>query len=120
MLSWTIVAVAATRAPLPAVRVHARCATPVCKGTEPTPPVGLRCLDQQEVVDIFNAVPVFGVVNSAEQLVAEPDESGGEDATTCRFFLEISEAQASATALREANPASASASRFRRSGRRLH
>ena len=83
-----------------------RCAVPTCSARSsveprPPPPLALRTLDQQEVLDKLNAVPVFGIVNAAEELVADRDEEG---AMVCRFYLEISEAQAALTALRDINP----------------
>ena len=40
----------------PAARVVARSAAPVCC-EQPTPPIGLRCLDRSEVLSKLNAVP---------------------------------------------------------------
>jgi len=66
------------------------------------PPVGLRCLSRQEVVDKLNAVPVFSIVNGAEQMVQTPDKESGELA--CRFYLEIDDAKAALQELRSNNP----------------
>ena len=66
------------------------------------PPVGLRCLSRQEVVDKLNAVPVFSIVNGAEQMVQTPDKESGELA--CRFYLEIDDAKAALQELRNNNP----------------
>jgi hypothetical protein len=74
---------------------------PPSAAQKPSPPIGLRCLDRQEVLDKLNAAPVFSIVNGAEQLLTVPDESG---ALVCRFYLELSEAQAALTDLRAANP----------------
>ena len=67
-----------------------------------SPPVGLRCLSRQEVVDKLNAVPVFSIVNGAEQMVQTPDKESGELA--CRFYLEIDDAKAALQELRSNNP----------------
>jgi len=67
-----------------------------------TPPVALRCLSRQEVVDKLNGVPVFSVVNGADQMVATPE--GAEEALTCCFYLEIQDAQAALEKLQKANP----------------
>ena len=99
-----VLAASATRLP-PSLRLP-RCAPVICQQpteeAKPSPPVALRCLDRQEVLDKLNAVPAFGIVNDAQQLVAEPDEEGNP--STCRFYLDIVEAKAALTALRAANP----------------
>ena len=113
LLIACLAAAAARTIPPAAFRApHVRCAPPVCQqsstssdkeSTPQGPPIALRCLDRQEILDRLNAVPAFAVVNGAEQLVAERDENDG-DANFCRFYLEISEAQAAAAELRKANP----------------
>ena len=67
-------------------------------------PVPFRPLSQQEVVDAFNAVPAFSVVNGAEQALATPDDTG---ALSCCFYLELSEAQEALEELKQANPRAA-------------
>ena len=66
-----------------------------------SPPIALRCLDRQEVLDKLNAVPVFSLVNGQEQLLAEPD---ADETPVCRFYLELSEAQSALKTMRDANP----------------
>ena len=92
---------------------HRRHATPVCQqfisgevisDGKPSPPIPLRCLSRQEVLDKLNAVPVFGVANAAEELVTAPDSDG---MPICTFYLELSEAQAVMRSLQEANPRAA-------------
>jgi hypothetical protein len=53
-------------------------------------------------VDKLNAVPVFSIVNGAEQMVQTPDKESGELA--CRFYLEIDDAKAALQELRSNNP----------------
>ena len=89
-----LVLAAATR--LPTSLRAPRCAPVVCQQPPPTtpqpsPPIALRSLDRQEVLDKLNAVPAFGIVNGAEQLVAELDEEGNP--TSCCFYLDVDEAQ---------------------------
>ena len=60
------------------------------------PPIALRCLGRDEVLEKLNAVPAFAVVNGKEQLVAEQDEEGNP--SICRFYLEIADAQQAADA----------------------
>ena len=88
--------------------------TPVCQqfisgeassDEKPSPPIPLRCLSRQEVLDKLNAVPVFGVANAAEELIATPDPESGSPVST--FYLELSEAQAAMRSLQEANPRAA-------------
>jgi hypothetical protein len=67
-------------------------------------PIGFRPLSRQEIVDTFNAVPAFSVVNAAEEMVATPDATG---ALGCTFYLELSEAQTALAELRGANPRTA-------------
>ena len=43
-------------------------------------PVPFRPLTQKQIVDMFNAVPVFSIVDGAEQTLATPDERGELDA----------------------------------------
>jgi len=81
-----------------------QCMSSESQPTTPTPPVSLRCLSRQQVVDKLNAVPVFSLVNGAEQIVATPDGAGD---LVCRFYLEIKEAQAALEELCAANPRTA-------------
>ena len=53
-------------------------------------------------MDKLNAVPVFSIVNGAEQMVQTPDKESGELA--CRFYLEIDDAKAALQELRSNNP----------------
>jgi len=83
--------------PPPVVGLH------VCQMmAEQQPPLGLRVLTREELLDKLNAVPVFSVVNGAQQMLATPDETSG--APFCRFYLDVSEAQAALAELRAANP----------------
>ena len=81
------------------IRRSRACST--CGPEEASPPIGLRCLTEQEVVDKLNAVPVFSIVNGADQMLATPNEDGE---LACRFYLEVTEAQATLAELRAANP----------------
>lgn len=87
---------------------HARAALVVCQadGAEPddviSPPIDLRCLARQEVVDKLNGVPAFAIASSDGRLLSIPQ--GEEGRAVCRFFLELADAQAAVDELQEANP----------------
>mmetsp|Transcript_16448 Transcript_16448/g.42190 ORF Transcript_16448/g.42190 Transcript_16448/m.42190 type:complete len:339 (+) Transcript_16448:18-1034(+) len=83
------------------VQHHMRCIIVANEADPITPPVALRCLSRQDVVDKLNAVPVFSIVNGADQMLATPDQEGE---LTCRFYLEIDEAQRACESLQVANP----------------
>lgn len=96
VLLTTVGYVPSCRAP-PAVGLY------VCQMmAEQQPPLGLRVLTREELLDKLNAVPVFSVVNGAQQMLATPDETSG--APFCRFYLDVSEAQVALAELRDANP----------------
>lgn len=66
-------------------------------------PLPYRPLGQQEVVDLLNVVPTFGVVSRTEQLVPLPGATGE---MSIMFYLDIADAQAALKELRDANPRS--------------
>ena len=73
-----------------------------------------RPLTAQEVVDKLNAVPLFSVVNSDEQMFETVGGAAG-DLRGFRFFLELDEAKESLAAVQAANPRWSSRSARRRS-----
>ena len=68
----------------------------------PPPPISLRCLSEQEVLDKLNVVPVFAVSNREEELVVTPGKDTG--APTCSFYLELSDALAALSELQAVDP----------------
>lgn len=60
------------------------------------------CLSKQEVIEKLNQVPVFGLSNSEEQLMAAPDPETGTPAIT--FYVDVMEAQAKLAAVQAVNP----------------
>ena len=69
-----------------------------------TPPVGLRTLSRQDILDKLNGVPTFSITNDAGQMLSAPDENA---VPTCTFYLEIADAQAALAELRATNPRAA-------------
>lgn len=89
--------------PSSAVRLTARAATRtsqlLCSSL--SVPVPFRPLDQQEIVDKLDAVPVFSVVNRNREMFPEHAE---DDELYCRFYLDIGAAQRKLSEMQSANP----------------
>ncbi|KAL3898089.1 MAG: hypothetical protein SGPRY_012915 [Prymnesium sp.] len=66
-----------------------------------TIPVPFRPLSEQEIVDKFNSMPTFSIVNGADQTLATPDESGE---LGYNFYLDLDEAQQMLEQLQQTNP----------------
>jgi hypothetical protein len=93
----------ATSPAVGAARLAARVAprTPQLLCSAPPVPVPFRPLDQQEIVDKLDAVPVFSVVNRNREMFPDQAEDGE---LCCRFYLDIDVAKRKLADVQSANP----------------
>jgi len=81
-----------------------RSTVPICRAPLDElsePPIPLRPLSRNEIINKLSAVPVFGIVNDENQLIATTEADGVD---TCRLYIDIDDARKALAQLLSNNP----------------